>query len=262
MNSIVDLLRTNGEFGSDTDFLSVGGFVQGIVTDNSNKQFAGMVKVEFTSWEKGKNICEWMPVLQRYAGKNYGSFFLPEINDIVLVGFIGPGLKRPFVMGTLFPAEAQIAKDSSHKLNVTRKLKTKGGIELTPSDEKGKEAITAKTPKGLTLTAGDQKQTISLSDQNNKNLISINCQTGAIQVTAATKIVLKAGSCEISLDGNSGALNIKGGQITINATQKADLKGGQLLNVSSGVLKVEGKQTAELKGTAMTTISGGIVKIN
>lgn len=262
MNSIVDLLRTNGEFGADTDFLSVGGFVQGVVVDNGDSQHAGKVKVEFTSWEKGKNICEWMPVLQPYAGKTYGNYFIPEIDDIVLVGFIGPGLKRPFVLGSFFPAEAQMAKDTFHAKNQTRKIKTKGGIELTLSDESGKESITATTPNGLTLTAGDEKQTIIISDQNNKNSISIDCQSGTIQVTAGTKIVLKAGSCEISLDGNSGALNIKGNQLTINASQKADIKGGQMFNVSGGVVKVQGQQTLELKGSTMTSVSGGIVKIN
>lgn len=262
MNSIVDLFRTNGEFGANTDFLSVGGFVQGTVTENANKQFIGMVKVEFTAWEKGKNICDWMPVLQGYAGKTYGSYIMPEVGDIVLVGFIGPGLKKPFVLGTMFPAEAQMQKDSFHAQNAMRKIKTKAGIELTLSDEKGKEAITAKTPKGLTLSVGDEKQIITFSDQNAKNSISVNCQTGTVEVNADAKIVLKTGSCEISMDGKSGALEIKGGQLKVTATQKADVNGGQMLNISGGVLKVEGKQTAELKGSAMTSISGGMVKIN
>ena len=85
MSSIADLLNSNGEFGRDPALSSSGGFVQGVVTDNGDKKFSGMVKVEYTAWKSGKNICQWIPLLHGYAGKEYGSNMDPEEGDIVLV---------------------------------------------------------------------------------------------------------------------------------------------------------------------------------
>ena len=67
MNSITDLLHSENEY---YDNQKVPGFVQGIVVENNNADFKGMVKVEFTVWEPGKNRCEWVRLLYPYAGKD------------------------------------------------------------------------------------------------------------------------------------------------------------------------------------------------
>ena len=132
MNSIAELL--GGEYGNDRAFLSPGGMVQGTVTDNAESGEPGMVKVEFTAWKSGKNVCEWIPLLRPYAGKDYGSYLVPEVGDIVLVGFIGTDFRRPVVLGSLFPATAQMKSDSFEKKNTTRRFKTKGGVDLGTVD--------------------------------------------------------------------------------------------------------------------------------
>ena len=100
MNGIVDLLQSENEY---FDSQKVPGFVQGTVVENNNDQFKGMVKVEFTVWESGKNMCEWVRLLSPYTGKDYGTYLVPEIGEMVLVGFIGGSLKRPFLLGSLYP---------------------------------------------------------------------------------------------------------------------------------------------------------------
>ncbi|MEG1942745.1 MAG: phage baseplate assembly protein V, partial [Angelakisella sp.] len=108
MSAMADMLDSNGSFGRNPVFGSVGNFVQGVVNDNSNKDFPGMVQVIFTVWQDKKSICEWIPVLQSYAGDEYGSYLLPEVKDVVLVGFVGSGMTRPFVLGSLFRANGKI----------------------------------------------------------------------------------------------------------------------------------------------------------
>lgn len=261
MSSIADLLEQNGQFGRDKTFLSPGGLVQGTVTDNDSDKEAGMVKVEFTAWTSGKNVCEWVPLLHPYAGREHGSYLVPEVGDIVLVGFIGTDYRRPVVLGSLFPATAPIKRDSFEKKNTLRRFKTKGGIDLTLSDEKGSEYIQAETPDGLCFRADDGKKTVTLRDKNGKNQVEIDCAKGALNLTAGTKITIKAGSCQISLDGQTGKLELSCGMLDVKATQKADLDGGQMLNLKGGMLKAEGTQTATLKGSAMTEVSGGMVKL-
>lgn len=261
MSSIADLLDKNGEFGRDRNFLSPGGLVQGTVADNGSSKEPGMVKVEFTAWESGKNICEWIPLLRPYAGNDYGSYLMPEVGDIVLVGFIGTDHKRPVVLGSLFPASASFKSQSFQEKNTLRRMKTKGGIELSLSDESGQESIEAVTPGGLTLSIDDGKNTISLKDKGGKNALELDCQGGELRLAASSKISIKVGSCELSMDGMSGKLDISCGMLSVSATQKADLDGGQMLGVKGGVLNLEGTQTATLKGGAMTQVSGGMVKL-
>lgn len=60
MNGITDLFHSENEY---YDNQRVTGFVQGTVVENNNADFKGMVKVEFTVWESGKNLCEWVRLL-------------------------------------------------------------------------------------------------------------------------------------------------------------------------------------------------------
>ena len=146
MSGLYDLM-------SPTNFSNIGGgFVLGTVTDNSDKKNASMVKVEFTAWENGKRIHDWIPVLQNYAGKTYGTYIIPEIDDIVLVGFMGVGFQKPFVLGSFYPADAKFTNTSFDKKNLVKTIATKGGTNVSINDEEGKQSICVKTKKELTLT--------------------------------------------------------------------------------------------------------------
>ena len=115
MNSITDLFQRENEY---YDGQHAPGFVQGTVVENNNAEYKGMVKVEFTVWESGKNMCEWVRLLAPYTGKDYGTYWVPEIDETVLVGFIGGSLKRPFLLGSLYPSGASLVSENFDKKNV------------------------------------------------------------------------------------------------------------------------------------------------
>lgn len=262
MSDIAKLLDTGGPFAGDPALRRQPQFVQGKVTDNADKKNAGMVKVEFLSWKNGSNICEWMPLLHPYAGKDYGAYAVPEVGDVVLVGFLGAEMRRPFVMGVLYPAGAKYPGTCFTDKNTTRALRTKGGHEVILSDEKGKEKCTFTTPKGLTACLDDEKETIALSDKGGKNLLRLDCKSGEVQLTADAKIVLKTGKCTLTLDGKAGEIQLSCDRLTAKATQQAAVSANQMMQLSGGMFKAEGKQTVQIKGGAMTEVSGGMVKIN
>lgn len=262
MSTLADLLQNNGEYAQNHEYRSLGSFVQGVVTDNSQSAYAGKVQVEFTAWTDGKNICEWVPLVSPYAGKEYGRYLVPEVKDVVLVGFIGPGITRPFVLGSFFPPDSKLQDESFNDKNLTRRFKTKGGIDITLSDEDKKQSITAVTPGGLTLSLSDEKKTVMLADKNKSNQLLIDCDKGEIKLTGKSKITVTAGSCKITLDGQAGKLGIECGQLEIKASQKTQISGGPMLDIKGGMIKVTGDQMVQMKGQAMVEISGGMVKIN
>lgn len=257
MSDIADLFSNVSSEGAAPSV-----FVQGTVTDNSDKKNAGMVKVEFTAWRKGSNICQWMPVLRGYAGKSYGVYCMPEVGDVVLVGFLGTDFSRPFVAGCFYPANAAMESACYQEKNTLRRFKTKGGVSLTVSDEKGKQSLEALTPAGLALRAEDEGQRITLTDKKSKNKMTLDCKKGGIEIVADGTITIKTGKCELKMNGKSGALSIKCNQLNVKATQKATVASNQMMTVQGNVLKVAGKQTAQLSGGTLTQVKGALVKIN
>ena len=214
MNSITDLLHSENEY---YDNQKVPGFVQGIVVENNNADFKGMVKVEFTVWETGKNMCEWVRLLSPYAGKDYGTYLVPEIDEMVLVGFIGGSLKRPFLLGSLYPSGASVVSENFDQKNLKKHLKTKGGMDLLIQEEDGKQSITLTTPKGSVIAMDDSTESCKISDKDGKNMLSMDYKNGKITIQSEKNISLKAGSAELTMDGNAGAVSLKAKKVTVTA---------------------------------------------
>ncbi|MEG1778349.1 MAG: hypothetical protein RR209_05155, partial [Angelakisella sp.] len=85
----------------------------------------------------------------------------------------------------------------------------------------------------------------TLTDKKGENFITVDSKNGTITMTAKQKIVLKAGKCELTMDGQSGAVNIKGDMIEIKATQNAAMKANQ---------------SVEINGSAQAVVKGGMVQ--
>lgn len=258
MSSITDLLTDSTEHLQP----ALGAFTMGIVSENSNSEHPGMVRVEFATWEQGKNISDWVPVLQSYAGKSYGAHLLPEVGDKVLLGFLGGDYREPFVMGSFFPAGAGFPKDSFKDKNESKLFATKGGVRVCLSDEADKQALSVTTPKGLTLTVSDDGGRIELTDEKAENKLLLDAQGGKLELTAKNNIVLSSGSVTVELDGQSGKCAVSCGQLELSASQTGKLSGGQMLTLEGGVLKAEGKQVASLKAATMLELSGMPLKLN
>jgi len=259
MNSITDLLQNDNEH---YDSQNVTSFVQGIVIENNNADFKGMVKVEFTAWEGGKNVCEWVRLLSPYTGKDYGMYCVPEIDEEVLIGFIGGSLKRPFLLGSLYPGGAATVNDNFDEKNYKKHLKTKGGMDILINDEDGKQSIVLTTPKGSVFTVDDENECCKLSDKDGKNQLFLDYKNGEISVKADKKISLNAGNTEISMDGNSGAINVKADKVSVNANNEIGLKASASLKMEGAQVDLKGQGQVNMQASGPMAIKGAIVQIN
>ena len=89
--SISDILIENSKKmlnKSLTGDTVVPGLMLGIVKENNNNKFPGRVRVQIPTRDNDKNILQWMKVCVLYAGPKYGLYWIPEIGDQVLVGFV------------------------------------------------------------------------------------------------------------------------------------------------------------------------------
>lgn len=258
-DSLADLLQVPNEI---YDSQMVPGFVQGTVVENNNSKFPGMVKVSFTVWEEGSNMIEWVRLMSPYTGKQYGTYLVPEIDETVLIGFIGGNLKKPVLMGSLYPADSAMLKDQFHEKNVNKVLHTKGGVKLAVDDTQNKQSITVTTPKETVLQLNDDKNTVTVSDKGGKNKILMELDTGAITIVSEKSLTLKTGKASIEMNGQSGAVTINSNQFTVKANQSITMEGKTSVKVKGAAMAVEGTQSAELKAAGQTVIKGAMVKIN
>ena len=164
------------------------GVVIGTVADNRDPEKVGRVKVRLPWYASG--YAEWARVAQIYAGKGYGSTWVPETETEVLVAFLHGDMRFPYVLGGLHSKAAKPSVQRSATRDV-KTLRTPAGSEL--SFDEGKGVIDLKTPGGASIRLEEK--------------------SGAITLTAKQSITLEAP--QIKLDASS-KVTIKGAQVAIN----------------------------------------------
>jgi uncharacterized protein involved in type VI secretion and phage assembly len=215
MNLVDALLDTDHQRGAANRLYGV---MVGVVTNNQDPEGLGRVKVRFP-WFSNEDESGWARIAAPMAGKERGIYFLPEVDDEVLVAFEHGDMRFPYVLGALWNGQdAPPAKNDDGKNNL-RVIKSRSGHLIRLNDEDGKETveivdkqknsivfdtanntITITTSKDITLVAGSQ------------GTIKLEAQKIEIKSSAETKIEAGAG-----LDLKASAtMNIKGATVNIN----------------------------------------------
>ena len=79
----------------------VYGVVVGIVTNNKDPDNMARVKVRFP-WLSDDEESWWARIATVMAGKNRGSYFIPEVDDEVLVAFDHGDMRFPYILGSVW----------------------------------------------------------------------------------------------------------------------------------------------------------------
>ncbi len=173
----------------------------------------------------------WARVALLDAGDNRGSFFRPEIQDEVVLGFMNDDPRNPVILGMLhssaLPSPVAPADDNHEKGFVTR-----SEMKLMFDDDK--KVIQIETPNGNTLTFSDDEGKMEITDENNNKM---TMDSSGILMESASDVTIKA----------SGDINIEGTNISLKAQAN---------------FKAEGSAGSEVSSGAMTEIKGSLVKIN
>ena len=232
--NILDLLST--ETVQETRTGKVYGVVVGIVTNNQDPAQLGRVKVRFP-WLNEDDESNWARIATMMAGKNRGSFFLPEVDDEVLVAFDHGDVRFPYVVGALWNGVDTPPRDNADGKNDLRVVRSRSGHELIFDDGDGKEQVEILTKAGhqvlLDDTSGAEK--ITIKDKTGYNQIVIDSAQNSIAITAQTKISLKAQQIEITADA---AMKLKSQQMEITADAAMTIKSSSVLTVQGSLVKI------------------------
>ncbi len=207
----------------------IDGITLGVVSDVDDPQSLGRVKVRLP-WLSTQAESAWAQVASPWAGPNRGTYFVPEVDDEVVVAFRHGDVRHPYVLGFLWSAKAR-PPESDPRLG-RRGLTSKSGHRLVFDDSAGKEQVAITSKSGTTVTLDD---------------------SGSGKVTVANR----AKTVKIELDFAQGAISITSseGNITLSAPS-----GKVAVNAASFEVKTSGP--LQLQSSATVTVQGSLVKIN
>ena len=188
------------------------GVVVGVVTNNQDPDGFGRVKVKFP-WLSDVDESTWARVAAPMAGKQRGVYFLPEVDDEVLVVFEHGDVRTPYVLGALWNGlDAPPVTNDDGKNNV-RLIQSRSGHVVKLNDEDGKE-------------------TIEIIDKSKKNSIVIDTAKNTITVTTDKDITFSAANGTIKLDAQ---------KVEISSSGETKLKAVSNMNVeASATMTVKG----------------------
>ena len=189
-----------------------------LVKDIKDPDGQGRVKVALPwSPDTGSASYEtWARLATMMAGNNRGSWFIPDVNDEVLVIFLGGDSRNPCVIGGLWNGQDKPPQSMDGAgNNYIKKLRSRNGVQITLDDTDGQEKMILETPAGQKITLQDGPGSIDLEDSNGN---SIKMEAAGITVTASAKVTVNASTAEIS----AGMLTVNAGMSTFSGVVQAD----------------------------------------
>jgi uncharacterized protein involved in type VI secretion and phage assembly len=196
-----------------------------IVTNVKDTDKLGRVKVCFPRLP-GKPESDWVRVVQPAAGAGRGFYWIPEVNDEVLVAFERGVAHRPYVVGALWNGKDKPMKTAYTDENTTRMIQTKSGHQIILDDKKDAEKIIIADKSG--------KRTLTFDVKNKKFLIE--AKEGDVEIHAEKKIILECEDLEIKTK-KTGKIDI-GSTFDLNVKDKANIKAGPQLNIKASRVNI------------------------
>ena len=188
----------------------------------SNRDMSGLGRVQL-SVPSLPGYQPWARVAAFDAGSERGAYFIPQVDDEVLVAFNQGDVTDPLVIGTLWNGRDKPPFTGLMDPVQKRAIRTPGGHEVLIDDSEQKIVI---------KTSGGQKVTL-----------------------APDRIELAAGSAaKLTLRTN--------GTVTLEASSQIEIKAPTVKATATGTLDLKSNGTATLHGASNCAVKGATVNIN
>ena len=220
---------------AEEDWAGIGLWV-GVVDDIDDPNGWGRVRV-LLPWLDGEIASIWARLSVPAAGPERGFFFIPEVGDEVVLGFLGDR-RYPVVLGSLWNGSQAPPESLDAQTNAIRSIVSRSGHRFTFDDSDGSEKVEVKTPA---------EQTVTLDDTSGSEKIELKDKAGNLVTLESAGITLKAASGDITLDASSG---------------KIALSASKIEGKSTGPAKLESSAKLDLQASATLGLTGALVKIN
>lgn len=157
------------------------GVVVGRVVDNNDGEGLARVKVKF-EWLDDFTNSAWARIATPMAGGKRGMYFLPEVDDEVLVVFEHGDVRFPYVIGSLWNGADRPPTDGGDGKNDVRLIRSRSGHVIRLNDTDGHETIEIVDASGnnkLVISTADNDITIAAAHD-----ITLSAPDGTIRLQA------------------------------------------------------------------------------
>jgi uncharacterized protein involved in type VI secretion and phage assembly len=190
----------------------------------------------------------WARLASGYATSKAGIFFVPEVGDEVVLGFLNDDPRYPIVLGSMYNAQAHMPPFAADAPNTNKAIVTKNQLKITFDDVN--KVVVVRTPGGQVFTLSDQDNTITLADSNQN---TIKMSSSGISMASCAAITLSA-KTEISMSADTN--------VALTATNELTAKAAMVGATASATLSLQGDASAKLVSSGETVVQGALVMIN
>ncbi len=189
-----------------------------LVSDVRDPDGLGRVKLTlpWVSDPDGGAFEVWGRVATLMAGRNRGTWFIPDVDDEVLVAFGHGDPRHPYVLGALWngvDAPPESMDDGGR--NTKKVIRSRNGVKVTLDDEDGREQFIMETPGGQKLTLKDGPGSIEAVDSNGN---TVKLESSGITVNASATVTIQAAQVKVS----ASMVTVDAGMSKFSGVVKAD----------------------------------------
>jgi len=221
----------------------------------------GRIKVQFHWDQKGtndENSSCWIRVAQGWAGKSWGSWFIPRIGAEVVVSFLDGDPDRPLITGSVYNAEQTLpyTLPTDQTKSTIKSNTSKGGEgfnEFRFEDKKDSEEIFMQAQKDYNVTIKNNETRKVGFDKKDKGDVTVDIYNNRTVTLdqGNDKLEIKTGNREMLVDTGNDTVTVAGTR-TVKVT-KAETHTNEdafTQNVTKDyTLKVSGNLLIDVTGT-------------
>jgi uncharacterized protein involved in type VI secretion and phage assembly len=166
----------------------------------------------------------WIRIAQPHGGDNKGFYFLPEIDEEVMVGFENGNAEKPYVIGTLYHGQQRPDNNWYNDNNDIKAIRTRSGHTIEFHDTEGSEHIKIydNEKNNFVLTFSTHEQLIKLESSGN---IELHAKKDVI-IDAEENVTINAGK-DISSEAGKDILISAKENVTITSNKDTDISSGK-----------------------------------
>lgn len=164
----------------------------------------------------------WARVASPSAGSGRGIYFIPQVDDEVLVAFNQGDLRDAYVVGSLWNGVDDPPRTGPTDPVSQRVVKTPAGHEIELDDLA--QSITITSSSGHTITVTPDAITLAVSGDAAKVTLE---SAGRVAISASTEVSIEAPT-----------IGLSGANVEVKGSGTATLDGGGACTISAGVVKI------------------------
>lgn len=200
------------------------------------------IEVDVPIFKNSESSTVWARWVQPYATSGAGQFFMPEVGDEVVIGFLNEDPRFPVVLGSMYSSQNAPPYTPAEE-NPKKAIVTKSQIKIEFDDEN--KVLTLTTPGENQIILSDEDEGITIKDQNENK---ITMTSSGITMNSPADIQLTADG-SVTISGTAG--------VTISSEAEVSVSGEAGLSMSGLEVSISGETSFSASGGAEASLSAG-----